>query len=228
MPVLGYLLRRRGTRKKTRHSIVNIVGVIGFFLSFTVALQAGNFGNLVTVIGTVTAALTVAIGFGMRDQVSNLLAGLFIFLDSPFIRGDYIKTEETEGVVQEINLRATTLNGSASQKVVVPNSQLTMEEVKNYTRDVKTKSAIRVELRNERIEEGTDLLKELAEQRDDVLATPEPRIFYTDLEGKIVTELHYWVDNPETVKQAKSELLEEFNRIAASEGFFIDEASDED
>lgn len=228
MPAIAVLLRRRGAAKTTRHSIVNIGGIVGFFLSFTVALQAGNFGNLVTVLGTVAAAMTVAIGFGMRDQISNLLAGLFIFLDSPFIKGEYIKTTETEGVVREISLRSTTLEGSSSQKVVVPNSQLTMEELKNYTRGSKTKCAVRIELPNEHIEEGTELLEELATQQPDVLTDPRPDTFYTDADGRIASEVHFWVSDPADVKPSKSTLLESFNRIASERGLFETDAESAD
>ena len=68
--------------------------------------------------------MTVAVGFGMRDQVGNLVSGIFIHFDNPFIKGDYIKVEETEGVVQEIHLRETIINGAGSEKTMIPNSKL--------------------------------------------------------------------------------------------------------
>lgn len=131
LPIARRLLRKREAESETKHSVLNIVGVIGYFLSFTVALQAGNFGNLVTIIGAIAAALTVAIGFGMRDQISNLVAGFLIYIYRPFIIGDYIHSQTAEGVVDSINLASTTLLGSSSEKIVVPNSQLTTEELKN-------------------------------------------------------------------------------------------------
>jgi small-conductance mechanosensitive channel len=75
----------RNRDEKTLHSMVNFVGIIGLFLSLTLALQAGSFGNLTTIIGAIAAALTVAIGFGMREQVGNMVSGLFIYFDNPFI-----------------------------------------------------------------------------------------------------------------------------------------------
>ena len=66
MPASRRLVSKKGDRKVT-HSIENLVGVTGLFLTFTVALQAGSFGGLATIIGAIAAALTVAVGFGMRD-----------------------------------------------------------------------------------------------------------------------------------------------------------------
>lgn len=227
VPMLTYLLRRRNTRKETRHSVRNLASVVGIFISFTVALEAGNFGNLVTVIGAVAAALTVAIGFGMRDQISNVVAGFFIFLQNPFYVGDYIKTEDTEGVIEEITILHTVLKGSSSQSIIVPNSQLTMEEVKNYTRESTTKASISVSLPPDSISEGTRLLEAIADDHSDVRASPAPEIVFTDHEGAVLPELHYWLDDSRASKRVKSEILEEFNDRAVTNDLF-DSASDQD
>lgn len=223
LPVLSRLLKKRDAKKKTRQSVMNLANVIGFFISFTVALQAGNFGTLVTIIGAVAAALTVAIGFGMRDQVSNIVAGFLIYLYNPFLVGDYIKSEDAEGVVEEITLVSTTLTGSSSQKVVVPNSQLMIEELKNYTQDSQTKGSIRVTLPNERLKDGAELLKQIANRRDGILESPEPDIFYSETEGAVYAELHYWLATSRQSKQVKSDILEEFNQQAVTAGLFDDE-----
>lgn len=214
VPGVAHLVRRREPRKQTLQTAGNLTNVVGIFLSFTVALQAGNFGNLVTVIGAIAAALTVAIGFGMRDQISNLVAGFFIFLYNPFLVGDYIKTEETEGVVENITILSTTLTGNSSQEIIVPNSQLTMEEVKNYTASSQTKASISVELPIEHLQAGTDLLTEIADGHEAVLTTPEPDVFYTDTDRSVSAELHYWLGDSRASKRIKSEILEAFTARA--------------
>lgn len=217
VPGVSLLMRRRDVKVETQHTAENLSYVIGIFFSFTIALQAGNFGSLVTVIGAIAAAMTVAIGFGMRDQISNLVAGVFIFLNNPFLVGDYIKTEETEGVVEDISILSTTLTGSSSQTIIVPNSQLTMEEVKNYTRDWRTKASISVELPVEQLPAGTDLLREIAVGHEAVLDDPPPDVFYTDSEGVVSAELHYWLADSSQSKQVKSEILEAFTKDAVAQ-----------
>lgn len=228
LPAVSYLLRRRSAKKETHQSVENLASVVGVFFSFTVALQAGNFGNLVTIIGAVAAALTVAIGFGMRDQVSNVVAGFFIYLNNPFLVGDYIETEETEGVVEEITFLSTTLKGSSSQKIVVPNSQLTMEEMKNYTQDSKTKASINIELSNETLKEGTELLRRIAAQNEEVSDNPDPAIVYSDTGGTVTAELQYWLESSRKSKQVKSNILEEFNEKAVERDLFVDETPDDE
>ncbi|MFB6182515.1 MAG: mechanosensitive ion channel domain-containing protein [Candidatus Nanohaloarchaea archaeon] len=126
MPTTRKILQIRGKQKKSIHSVENIVGVIGLFITFTVGLQAAKFGNLATILGAIAAALTVAVGFGMRDQISSLVAGILIQLDNPFVKGDYIKVNDQEGKVKEINLRTTIINGKNNEKLVLPNNVLTL------------------------------------------------------------------------------------------------------
>jgi small conductance mechanosensitive channel len=218
MPLTGRLLQKRKD-EKTLHSIVNIVGIIGFFLTLTVALQAGSFGNLATIIGAIAAALTVAVGFGMREQVGNVVSGIFIYFDNPFILGDYIKNGEVEGVVKEINLRDTIINGSESEKTVIPNSQLMNSPTKNFTKGRKTKTSIGLELKPENLEEVKEILLEKAGEHEKILEKPEPEVVLKAGE-KFSAELHYWVKNPGEAKKVRSQVLEEYLKEAGKKGLF--------
>lgn len=224
MPVTHKLLARNRD-EKTLHSIVNIVGIIGLFLSLTLALQAGSFGNLTTIIGAIAAALTVAIGFGMREQVGNLVSGLFIYFDNPFIKGDYIKSGEIEGVVKEIHMRDTVLNGA--EKTVVPNSTLMKNPLKNFTKGRKTQTAISTEIEPDKLSEKTEILKEAAEENERVLEKPGPEIVLKGIDEKVSAELHYWIKDPSTSKQIRSEVLGEYNKKAEEKGLFEEEEAKE-
>jgi small conductance mechanosensitive channel len=64
-----------------------------------------------------------ALGFALKDAVSNLLAGLLILIYKPFRMGDHISVTGLEGEVVNIDLRYTTLQ--AGQKTfLIPNSNL--------------------------------------------------------------------------------------------------------
>lgn len=219
MPTVAKLLSMRQKGKKSIHSIANLSGIIGLFISFTFALQAAAFGNLATIIGTIAAALTVAIGFGMREQVGSLVGGIFIQLDNPFVKGDYIKVDEYEGVVREIRLRATELNGFSSTKMVVPNSVLVNNTVKNFTRGRRTKTSIEMTTDPENLEEIAEILEDVARNEEDVLEKPEPQVVYTRLEdGKIAAELHYWVKDSVNAKAVRSDVIERYTRQAVERG----------
>ncbi|MBC5792670.1 MAG: mechanosensitive ion channel [Nanohaloarchaea archaeon] len=202
MPVSGRLFSKR-PGKKAEHSAENITGLLGIFVTVVLSLQVGGFGNLLTLVGTIAAAATVAIGFGMRDQVSSVIAGFFLYTDNPFLRGDYIKVNETEGRVKEINLRTTVLNGHNSEKQIVPNSILTTNNVKNFTKAERTKLSL--EFKGEASEEFEQKILDIIKEEEEILGRPEPEIVYTGLDdGKPVMQVHSWVKESADYRKIRS------------------------
>lgn len=69
-----------------------------------------------------------ALGFALKDTISNLLCGVLILLYKPFCVGNRIKIAGYEGDVASIDLRYTELN-SGENKVLIPNSKLFTDPV---------------------------------------------------------------------------------------------------
>ncbi|QKT04531.1 mechanosensitive ion channel [Ectothiorhodospiraceae bacterium 2226] len=64
-----------------------------------------------------------ALGFALRDALSNLLAGVLVLIYKPFRRGAYINVAGFDGIVTGIDLRYTTLQ-RGPQRILIPNSVL--------------------------------------------------------------------------------------------------------
>jgi small-conductance mechanosensitive channel len=89
--------------------------------------------GLITALGTIginVSALVAglgltgfALGFAMKDTISNLLSGVLILLYRPFEKGNCIKVSGYAGIVVSIDLRYTELD-SEGNKVLIPNSKL--------------------------------------------------------------------------------------------------------
>ena len=62
----------------------------------------------------------VALGFGARDIVTDLLAGIFMLLEDQYGVGDRVDVGEVSGVVLEIGLRVTQLRGDGRRDLVHP------------------------------------------------------------------------------------------------------------
>jgi small-conductance mechanosensitive channel len=78
-----------------------------------------NVGAMIAGLGLVGFAL----GFALKDLLSNFLAGLLILIYNPFVRGDRITVSGNEGQVIEINLRYTVLQ-EQDKRALIPNSIL--------------------------------------------------------------------------------------------------------
>ena len=70
-----------------------------------------------------------ALGFALKDSISNLLAGVMILLYRPFEVGDRIDVGGLGGRVTHVNLRYTELE-SESERVLVPNSKMLTDPIR--------------------------------------------------------------------------------------------------
>jgi small conductance mechanosensitive channel len=64
-----------------------------------------------------------ALGFALRDILSNFLAGFLLLLYRPFGRGEHIAVSGLDGIVVAIDLRYTTLQREG-KTILIPNSNL--------------------------------------------------------------------------------------------------------
>jgi small-conductance mechanosensitive channel len=64
-----------------------------------------------------------AVGFALKDVISNALSGILIIVYEPFHRSDHIAVTGLEGTVTEINLRYTVLDAQGN-RVFIPNANL--------------------------------------------------------------------------------------------------------
>jgi small conductance mechanosensitive channel len=90
---------------------------------FGIVTALGTAGVDVSAIVAGLGLTGFALGFALKDSISNLLAGILIFLYRPFEIQDRIKIAGFEGVVQSIDLRYTELEHEGN-RILIPNSKL--------------------------------------------------------------------------------------------------------
>lgn len=91
----------------------------GFFVSCTIVFPSVRASTLVNLFGI----SGVAIGFAFKEILQNFLAGLIILINQPFKVGDRIKVQDFEGVIEDIQARATVIRAT-DRKIIVPNATL--------------------------------------------------------------------------------------------------------
>jgi len=95
------------------------IGILGIGAVSALGTMGVNVAALVAGLGLTGFAL----GFALRDALSNLLAGVLILVYRPFQVNDRIAVAGFEGTVSEIDLRYTTLQAEG-KKFLIPNSTL--------------------------------------------------------------------------------------------------------
>ena len=94
--------------------------------------------GLITALGTIGIDVTAlvaglgltgfALGFALKDTISNILSGVLILIYHPFKVGDEIKIASHQGKVLSIDLRYTELAAEGA-KVLIPNAKLFTDPV---------------------------------------------------------------------------------------------------
>ena len=90
----------------------------GFLIALVIAIPGFTPSQLIGALGIGS----VAIGFAFKDIFQNLLSGILILLGEPFRIGDAIIVNGLEGVVEDIQIRATFLRSYDGRRIVIPNA----------------------------------------------------------------------------------------------------------
>ena len=76
----------------------------------------------------------MAVALGAQGMIANLFAGVTIFLDGIFEKGDWIRGAGVEGTVEDIGFRTTKIRRFDKALTTIPNDKLTGDAVVNFSR----------------------------------------------------------------------------------------------
>lgn len=131
--LLDRFIRRVGLRAQINPDVLGLLAWSGkiVVLAVGVVTACGTVGIDVGALLTGLGLTGFAIGFALKDIISNWLSGVLILVFEPFRRGDYVSIANTpglEGTVVAIDFRYTTLE-KEGKVVLVPNANLFVKEI---------------------------------------------------------------------------------------------------
>ena len=190
-----------------QNSVSTIFGYLGVIAATSLALaQLGvDFQKITLVAG----ALSIGIGFGLQSVVSNFVSGLILLAERPIRVGDIIAVKGEEGRVRRIHVRATEIETGDRASVIIPNSELITQVVKNRTHtDTFARGAVAVGVSYDSdVVKVRDTLLDIAKTHPHVMQTPGPTVFLTGFgESAINFELGWVVRNLGDGAGIKSEI----------------------
>lgn len=174
---------------------------IGIFLKgLLVVLIAGGYWDIeLSGLAAIVASAGVAIGLALQGSLSNFAGGFIILLLRPFKVGDYIKTGQFEGAVEQIGVFYTTLTTADNKVVLIPNGTLSNGSLINYS----TKDTRRVDLIFSAgyecdILKVRKVLKEIVDKNTLILDHPEPFVgLFEQGPNSLNFAVRVWVNTPD-------------------------------
>lgn len=141
-----------------------IIYIVAGFIVIT--LLGVNLNGLVAGLGVGGVIVTLA----AQDTAKNLFGGLVIFLDKPFIVGDWIEMAPYEGTVEDITFRSTRVRTFENSVVNIPNSIISNSSIINWSkmekRRYKTNLCLELDTPLEKLDIFQKRVREMLQQRE--------------------------------------------------------------
>ena len=186
-----------------------VVGVV-----IALGVMGLDFGALLGALGLTS----VAIGFSLKDVLSNYISGVILLAARPFRINDQVVIGEYEGTITQIQLRATTMKTYDGRVVYIPNQEVFQASVINNTASPRRRSSVMVGIDyGEDIGEAIAVINRVLAEIKEVETNPNPDVLVSELAASTVNlEVRFWVDSRRSgflattsrVAQAVKEALE--------------------
>ena len=202
------LLPKTTMERGMQDSIVTLLGYLGGLLVFVLTLAALHV-NL-TSIAWIVSALSVGIGFGLQAIVQNFISGLILLAERPVKVGDWVSLSGVEGDIRRINVRATEIQLWDRSTMIVPNSQLITQNVRNVTLANalgRVSFKLPMPLDTDADKARTIILEAMTEQPT-TLAAPAPYVQLDSIDANcMIFSAYAYTNSPRDASTVKSDLL---------------------
>ena len=155
------------------------------------------YGQQLGTIITASGIVAVVLGFALQNLLGDVVAGIALNMEKPFDIGDWIWVGETDGEVIEINWRATRLRTRDDNYLIIPNGNITKQNITNYyypNRVHALKCAVGVEY-GAAPNDVKNVLRQAVRRTSGVLPR-EPRIRLKQFADSAINyEIKFWIED---------------------------------
>ncbi len=164
----------------------------------------------------------VAVGFASQTSVSNVISGIFLLAEQPFVVNDVIKVGDTVGQVLSIDTLSVKLRTFENQFIRIPNEVILKSQVTTITRFPIRRVDLLISVAyKEDLAKVKNILKEIADKNPKCLQEPEP-LFIFDSFGDSGINLKFavWAERSQWLT-LKNEMYETIKKRFDEEGIEI-------
>lgn len=201
------LIAYTAPRVKADTGVVLLLSRIYYYsiIIFGVITALSTTGMNVSALVTGLGLTGFAIGFALKDVLSNLLSGIMLLIYRPFRIGDQIKMGEFEGTIKTIRMRDTVVRSYDGRSIIIPNTKLITEVVVNNTaragRLVRTSVSLYIASDSD-VETARELFLQAMEQNETLIGRAEPYVIVRQGERSTLLEGRFWYDPRRTARDA--------------------------
>ena len=206
------LIARIAPRTGADAGVVLLLSRVFYYsvLTFGVLTALSNTGLNVNALFAGLGLTGFALGFALKDVLSNLLAGIMLLVYRPFQIGDHIKMGEHEGTIVTIRMRDTVLRAADNRSIVIPNTKLITEVVVNHsTADLARDTLLINVAGDEAIARARQIVRRVMMEAGELVERVEAQVTIGEAADKSSTTLEtgFWFDPRRRVRAGVREAL---------------------
>jgi len=180
-------------------TVENLIKQVSYYTVWLLGLivAATAFGLEPGALATGLGLTSLALGFALKDILSNFVSGLLILTLRPFQLGDQIVIGETEGTVERIELRATQIRTYDGRRVLVPNADTFTSRVTNNTAAPVRRGQVVCYLGYDvELQKVLRVLEEATLRAEGVIAEPQPSVVIREMgQSELAFQVQFWCDS---------------------------------
>ena len=196
-----------------------------FLIGLGIVLIFGYAGVSLTALAAITGGLSVGIGFGLKEIISNFVSGIWLVLEGALKPGDIITIKGKMSKVIKLGVRATQV------QVIQDNSEEIIPNQAFFTQNVSTLTGTNQLFRHSLIvgagyqcspSKVIEIILQVAKEHPKVLKYPAPEVFAIGFgDSSIDFELKFWIYDPLMFQEITSQLVCDIWQAFADNGIEI-------
>lgn len=177
---LGRLAKRTVSAKYTpQHGLISSKVIVYAGLAFVFISVMQDLGFPLSHLLGAAGVVGVAVGFASQTSVSNIISGMFLLVEKPFVVGDIITVGGTTGAVVSIDTLSVKLRTFSNQMVRIPNESLVKSEMTNFSHFPIRRFDLELGIAyKEDLDRVREILMEIADLNPLCLREPEPLVIF--------------------------------------------------
>ncbi|SMF20406.1 mechanosensitive ion channel family protein [Desulfovibrio gilichinskyi] len=203
--------------RKMESALAHTFSTIGSYLVWVFFILSSLYllGIPMATLTWIASGLSIGIGFGLKDIVSNFVSGLIILFGGSIKKGDILQRNKIIGRVEDVSIRNTTMRALDNSMVIIPNSSFLKGEIVNLNfRDSRIRVAIPITLvPGSKIEKAKKIMLKTVRDHPKVMSEPEPSILFKRFGNfGLEFEIYFWVRNFEDQYPTESEIVDNLDQ----------------
>lgn len=205
---LAYKLSNRTSLQESmKQLLAQIVAVAVILFGLFLVLGILNLGKALNTILAGAGVAGLAVGLALQGALANTYSGILLSYIKQIKFGDWIETNNYEGEVVDIDLRAVTIKQIDNNLVFIPNKMVVENPIKNYSKTAQSRVILECGVAYDSdLEMVRNLVKktivenfEAVEEKDDIL------FLYREFgDSSINFETRFWINSTSALEVAKA------------------------